>query len=166
MRSFKLANGGIIELNNASVAKSFRERLRNSACTHFSTVLGNGADAYHDSHVHVDLMARSNHYKICQWNVLDPAETAALTAKKAAAAAAHIQAGIREASDVPVPRPVANTDVVTLPRHSRFAISLDSSAMTYVEERTVTVGAWTIAVSYKGDKFEECSMSRSTADLV
>ena len=37
--------------------------------------------------------------------------------------------------------------------------------MTYAEDQTVTVGAWTIAVSYKGDKFEDCSMSRSTAEL-
>jgi hypothetical protein len=165
VRSFKLANGGIIELNNASVAKSLREGLRNSACARFSTVLGNGADAYHDSHVHVDLMARSNHYKICQWNVRDPAETATLAAKKAASGAAHIPAGIREASDVPLPRPVADTDAITLPRHSAPRILLDSPAMTYAEEQTVTVGAWTIAVSYKGDKFENCSMSRSTAEL-
>ena len=38
--------------------------------------------------------------------------------------------------------------------------------MTYAEEQTVTVGPWTITVSYKGDKFEDCSMSRSTAELV
>ena len=37
--------------------------------------------------------------------------------------------------------------------------------MTYAEVQTVTVGPWTIAVSYKGDKFEDCSMSRSTAEL-
>jgi hypothetical protein len=165
VRSFKLANGGIIELNNASVAKSLREGLRNSACARFSTVLGNGADAYHDSHVHVDLMARSNHYRICQWNVLDPAETAALATKKAAATAAHIPAGIRKASSVPLRHPVADTDTVTLPRHSAPRISLDSSAMTYTEGQTLTVGAWTIAVSFKGDKFEDCSMSRSTAEL-
>jgi hypothetical protein len=126
-------------------------------------VLGNGADAYHDSHVHVDLMARSHHYKI--WNVLDPAETAALAAKKAASAAAHIPVGIREASDVPLPRPVVDTDAIRLPRRNAPRISLDSPAMTYAEEQTVTVGAWTIAVSYKGDKFEDCSMSRSTAEL-
>ena len=35
VRSFKLANGGVIELNNASVAKSLRERLRDSACARF-----------------------------------------------------------------------------------------------------------------------------------
>jgi hypothetical protein len=165
VRSFKLANGGIIELNNATVAKSLREKLPNSACARFSTVLGNGADAYHDSHVHVDLMARSNHYKICQWNILDPAETAALGAKKAAAAAAHIPAGIRGARGVPLPRPVADTDAATVSRRSAPRVSLDSSAMTYAEVQTVTVGPWTIAVSYKGDKFEDCSMSRSTAEL-
>jgi hypothetical protein len=167
VRSFKLANGGVIELNNASVAKSLRERLRDSACARFSTVLGNGADAYHDTHVHVDLMERSNHYKICQWDVLDPAETVALEARKAAAAAAHIPARIREASDVPLPRPrpVVNTDAVNLPRHSAPRIPKEATAMAYAKGQTVTVGPWTIAASYKGDKFESCSMSRSTAEL-
>src|SRR5215831_763949 len=81
VRSFTLTNGSIVELTNASVSKSLRERTRDSACGRFSTVLGNGADAYHDTHVHIDLMERSNHYKICQWDVLDPAEAAALVAK-------------------------------------------------------------------------------------
>src|SRR5215468_535118 len=85
--------------------------------------------------------------------------------KKTAAAAAHIPARIRGASGVPLRRPVADTDAISLPRHSAPRISLDSSAMTYAEEQTVTVGAWTIAVSYNGDKFEDCSMSRSTAEL-
>jgi Extensin-like protein C-terminus len=162
VRSFKLANGGIIEPNNASVAKSLRERLRDSACARFSTVLGNGADAYHDSHVHVDLMARSNQYKICQWDVLDLAETAALLAKKTVAAT-NIPAEMRAASDVPLPRPrrVINTDVATLPWHGAPGIPL----ATYAEEQTVTVGPWTIAVSYKGDRFENCSMNRSTGEL-
>jgi hypothetical protein len=183
VRSFKLANGEVIELNNASVAKSLRERLRDSACARFSTVLGNGADAYHDSHVHVDLVERRGHHKICQWDVLDPVETAALVTKDAAAAAAHIPPGTRKASDVPLPRPrpAVSTDAVNLPRHGAprnpkegtmrtpvalsLATSLATSAMAYAEEQTVTVGPWTIAASYKGDKFEDCSMSRSTAEL-
>jgi len=60
--------GGIERRNHgaasASVAKSLRRRLRDSACERFSTVLGNGADAYHETHVHIDLMERANHYKI------------------------------------------------------------------------------------------------------
>jgi hypothetical protein len=42
---------------------------------------------------------------------------------------------------------------------------LTTSAVTHAEEQTVTVGPWTIATSYKGDKFDNCSMSRSTAEL-
>jgi hypothetical protein len=183
VRSFKLANGALVELTNASVTKSLRERLRDSACARFSTVLGNGADAYHDTHVHIDLMERSNHYKICQWDVLDAAQTASLVAKKAAAAAARIPAAIGEANSVqvPRPRPVVNADAANLPRHGvphilkertmrtpvalALAGPLATSAMAYAEEQTVTVGPWSIATSYKGDKFDGCSMSRSAAEL-
>ena len=104
VRAFKLANGAAIELTDASAAKPLREKLRQSACARFSTVLGNGADAYHDSHVHLDLLERSNHYRICQWDVLDVAETAALAAKKAAAATASSPAVVN-VSDIPLPRP-------------------------------------------------------------
>jgi extensin-like protein len=180
VRSFKLANGVVIGLNDASVAKSLRERLRDSACARFSTVLGNGADAYHDTHVHIDLMERGNHYMICQWDVLDPAETAALAAKKAAAAAARVAAKTRDANDV-LRHPVVDADAASLPQHGAsrtakeramrtpvvlsLAASLTTSALAYAEEQTVTVGPWTIATSYKGDKFDNCSMSRSTAGL-
>jgi hypothetical protein len=104
VRAFKLTNNATIELTDASVAKSLREKLRQSACSRFSTVLGNGADAYHDSHVHLDLLERSNHYRICQWDVLDVAETAALAAKKAGAATAS-NPTVVNVSDIPLPRP-------------------------------------------------------------
>ena len=102
VRALKLANGAAIELTDASVAKSLREKLRQSTCSRFSTVLGNGADAYHDSHIHLDLLERSNHYRICQWDVLDVAETTALNAKKAAAASNPAAVNV---SDIPLPRP-------------------------------------------------------------
>jgi len=104
VRAFRLANGAAIELTDASVDTSLREKLRQSACSRFSTVLGNGADAYHDSHIHLDLLERSNHYRICQWDVLDVADTAALAAKKSAAAAASNPAVVN-VSDIPLPRP-------------------------------------------------------------
>jgi hypothetical protein len=183
VRSFRLANGAVIELTSASVGKSLRRRLRDSACERFSTVLGNGADAYHDTHVHVDLMDRANHYKICQWDVLDPAETAALEVKKAAATATRISAATRGGSDVPLPRPrpLLDTDAVDLWRHGiprivkdgpmrtpialSVALSSGTSAMAYADEQTVTIGPWAISTSYKGDNFDGCSMSRSTAEL-
>ena len=183
VRSFTLGNGIVVELTNASVTKSLREKLRESACARFTTVLGNGADAYHEAHVHIDLMERSKHYKICQWDVLDPAETAAFAAKKAEAAAARIPAVMIAASDVPLPlpRPVIDSHAANLSRQSvprsfeegtmrtavalSVAASLATPAMAYAEEQTVTVGPWTIADSYKGDRFDSCSMSRSASQL-
>jgi extensin-like protein len=113
VRAFKLSNRAAIQLTGASVAKPLREKLRQSACARFSTVLGNGADAYHDSHVHLDLIERSNHYRICQWDVLDVTETAALAAKKAATAAASIPSIV----PLPRPRPVIKTVFSERPRH-------------------------------------------------
>jgi hypothetical protein len=104
VRALKVANGAAVGLTDAGVDKSLREKLRQSACVRFSTVLGNGADGYHDSHVHLDLLERSNHYRICQWDVLDVIETAALAPKKAAAAAASNPAVV-DVSDIPLPRP-------------------------------------------------------------
>jgi hypothetical protein len=184
VRSLKLANGVDFELTNVTVSKAIREQLRQTACARFSTVLGNGADAYHESHVHIDLMQRSNNYKICQWNVLDAAEAAAFAAKKVAAAAPPIPAAMDQAEDVPVPRPrpPINTGAANLSRQSAIysseerrpmrtpvalslAVPLATSAMAYAEDQTVTAGPWTIATSYKADKFDSCSMSRSTEGL-
>ena len=113
VRAFKLVNGAAIELTDAGADRSLRQKLRESACARFSTVLGNGADAYHDSHVHLDLIERSNHYRICQWDVLDVAETAALAAKKAVTAVASLPAIV----PLPRPRPVITTALSDRPRH-------------------------------------------------
>lgn len=117
VRALKLADGRTIGLTDAKVSKSVRENLRQSACLRFTTVLGNGADAYHESHVHLDLLERSNKYRICQWEVLDVAETAALAAKKAMAAANAISA---VASDVPLPRPRPVLSQFSPHRHEHF----------------------------------------------
>ena len=85
----------------------------------FSTVLGNGADAFHDTHVHIDLMERSNHYKICQWAVLDAAQTVALAAKKAAALTTSVPLLMIEPNvPIPRPRPVVHTDAGNSLQHS------------------------------------------------
>ena len=182
VRSLKLANGTIIELANATVSKSLREQLRQTACTRFSTVLGNGADAYHENHVHIDLMQRTNNYKICQWNIVDPAEITALAAKKSAVAAMSIpEATQSNGVPVPRPRPLINTETSDLTRQSvlqgpkeatmrspialSLVVPLATSAAAYAEEQTITVGPWTIGTSYKADKFDNCSMSRSTEGI-
>ena len=113
VRSLKIANGTVIELTNATVSKPLREQLRQTACTRFSTVLGNGADAYHENHVHIDLMQRTNNYKICQWNILDPTEIAALAAKNSTAADISAPPASTQSNGVSVPRPRPPTGTET-----------------------------------------------------
>ena len=74
LRSFKLANGKVVGLTDPHIAKDVRERLRQSACTRFTTVLGPGSDGYHENHVHVDLAERRSGYRICQWDVREPGD--------------------------------------------------------------------------------------------
>jgi hypothetical protein len=181
VRAFGLAGGGVVELTNANTAKPLREKLRESACARFDTVLGNGADAFHESHVHIDLMERHNNYKMCQWDVLDPAEAAALAAKKAAAAAA-VTPVASAANDIPLPRarpgseaveaeiaakPLAilKEDPVHAPLALTVAATVAASAVAHAEDPTVAVGPWTIATAYKGDRFDNCTMSRSASEL-
>jgi hypothetical protein len=76
MRSFKLANGTLIELTDPQVSKDFRLGLRKITCARFATVLGPGSDGYHENHIHVDLAERTNGLRICHWDVREPGEEA------------------------------------------------------------------------------------------
>jgi hypothetical protein len=170
VHSLKMANGTIIELTNATTAKPPRERLRQTACACFSTVLGNGADAYHENHVHIDLMRRTNNYKICQWDVLDSKEIAALAPKNLAAAAVSVSTATTQSNDLPVPRPRPSVD--TEPRYlarqsasERVTRSPPASREPKPEEGAETVGPWTISVSQKVDDLNGCAMRRSTEGM-
>jgi hypothetical protein len=46
-----------------------------------------------------------------------------------------------------------------------FIIFLATSAVAQAEDEIITVGPWTIAASSKAEKFDSCTMSRSTDDL-
>ena len=46
-----------------------------------------------------------------------------------------------------------------------FIIFLATSAVAQAEDEVITVGPWTIATSSKADKFDSCTMSRSTDDI-
>jgi hypothetical protein len=93
MRSFKLANGTVVELTNVHVAKDLRDGLKRGTCARFTTVLGPGSDGYHEDHVHVDLAERRNGHRMCQWDVREEDE------KPAVGSDAQIP--------LPRPRPVA-----------------------------------------------------------
>ena len=170
VHSLKMANGTIIELTNATIGKPLRERLRQTACARFSTVLGDGADAYHENHVHIDLMQRTNNYKICQWDILDPNEIAALGPKNSVTAGKSVSTVTTQANGVPVPRPRPSVD--TEPPHlarqsapERGTRSPPASPEPKPEERAETVGPWTISASQKADDLNGCAMRRSTEGM-
>ncbi|MEZ0170925.1 extensin family protein [Microvirga sp. TS319] len=45
---------------------AFQSAIHKGACEIFKTVLGPGADADHGNHLHLDMRARKNDYRICQ----------------------------------------------------------------------------------------------------
>jgi hypothetical protein len=69
---FVLTDGAGVGLTDPSADRSLREKLRESACAHFTTVLGPGSDGYHESHIHLDTIVRRSGYRICQWDVRSP----------------------------------------------------------------------------------------------
>lgn len=71
VRSFTLADGRVLGLADITVSKELRASLRASACEKFTTVLGPG-EAYHGSHIHLDIKQRWHGYRICQWDVRVP----------------------------------------------------------------------------------------------
>jgi hypothetical protein len=73
VRALRLVNGKLIDPTDPDVAKDFREGLRASVCARFTTVLGPGSDGYHENHVHMDLAERRGGYRLCHWDVREPA---------------------------------------------------------------------------------------------
>ncbi len=72
VRAFTLADDRVLALTDTGVPKALRETIREAACAHFTTVLGPGSDGHHEAHIHLDLAARHNGYRICQWEVREP----------------------------------------------------------------------------------------------
>jgi len=72
VRSIGFANGRDLKLTDRSADRTLRETVLHSVCSRFSTVLGPDSDWYHEDHIHLDLAARRNNYRICEWDVLDP----------------------------------------------------------------------------------------------
>lgn len=64
------SDGRVIDLwTDTAETKEIRAAVRESVCKRFFTVLGPGSDAAHANHLHIDLRARRNGYRMCQWDV-------------------------------------------------------------------------------------------------
>jgi hypothetical protein len=67
VRELTLSNGDRLDLTDSAVNEELRSKLAAFACSRFTTVLGPGADAHHENHIHLDLRTRRSGYRICQW---------------------------------------------------------------------------------------------------
>ena len=72
IRAIALKNGTSIALTDRATPRESREKVLQSACARFTTVLGPGSDGYHEDHIHLDLADRRSGYRICQWTIDDP----------------------------------------------------------------------------------------------
>jgi hypothetical protein len=131
VRALVLTGERRTELTDENVAKPLREALRDSACHRFTTVLGPGADSYHNNHVHLDILERTHGARICQWDVREP------------------------------PPPPAKTATARLKVATASTVAQPQSR----DNQTITVGPWAIATTFKANKFESCTMSRSEREL-
>ncbi|WP_322515746.1 extensin family protein [Rhodopseudomonas palustris] len=88
LRGFKLADGRMLSLTDRAAPLAVRERVRQSVCERFATVLGPASDGYHEEHIHLDLAERRGGYKMCQWAVWEalPAIAPLLPAERPAEA--------------------------------------------------------------------------------
>jgi hypothetical protein len=101
----KLAGGRAIVLTDGNLDKDWREQIKASACARFDTVLGPGADDYHEQHIHLDLIGRPSGLKLCEWDIRGPIPQAEAAPAAAAPAPLDVAASPIPAAMVPLPRP-------------------------------------------------------------
>ncbi|KJS20274.1 MAG: hypothetical protein VR78_01805 [Hoeflea sp. BRH_c9] len=51
---------------DGNIEEAFQRAVRGGACLQFTTVLGPGANASHDDHLHLDIAERRGGYRLCQ----------------------------------------------------------------------------------------------------
>ncbi|MCF3973410.1 extensin-like domain-containing protein [Paracoccus salsus] len=68
--AFRFQNGEVLPVaprrDDGDRPEAFQRAVRSAACLFFTTVLGPGANAAHDDHLHLDLAARSRGWRLCQ----------------------------------------------------------------------------------------------------
>ncbi|MDB5522011.1 MAG: Extensin-like [Tardiphaga sp.] len=72
VRGLKFANGQFVSLTDPASPRETREKVLQSVCARFTTVLGPGSDGYHEDHIHLDVATRRGGYRICQWLIYEP----------------------------------------------------------------------------------------------
>jgi Extensin-like protein C-terminus len=94
--AIRLKSGQLVRPADPAVSKDFRIAMRASACARFTTVLGPGADGYHEDDIHIDLADRRSGYRIYQWDIRDSSPEVD-----------YAQRSVAGVIPVPRPKPVA-----------------------------------------------------------
>ena len=67
---FRFADGSTVKIEpreaEGSLAEAFQDAVRATACLEFTTVLGPGSNAAHADHLHLDIIARSSGWRLCE----------------------------------------------------------------------------------------------------
>lgn len=67
---FRLSSGDRISVMPGSrhepAARRFQAAVRKDSCTYFTTVLGPGSNAAHETHFHLDMAVRKGGYRLCE----------------------------------------------------------------------------------------------------
>ncbi len=106
LAALNLADGRVAHPTDRDISSDFRDGMRLSACLRFRTVLGPGSDGFHEDHIHVDLAARHNGYRLCQWNVTEPLIANAPAERLGGPAVSVVRGDSSEA--VPLPKEAAH----------------------------------------------------------
>lgn len=73
---FRFAEGPAIPIEpreaEGSMSEAFQDAVRATACLEFTTVLGPGSNAAHADHLHLDIVARSSGYRLCEQGGIRP----------------------------------------------------------------------------------------------
>lgn len=68
--AFRFEDGSRIAVepraDSGDLPEAFQRAVRGAACLYFTTVLGPGANAAHDNHLHLDIKARRGGWRLCQ----------------------------------------------------------------------------------------------------
>lgn len=68
--ALRFRDGSRVEIaprqDSGDMVEAFQRAIRGAACLHFTTVLGPGANAAHDNHLHLDIKARKHGWRLCQ----------------------------------------------------------------------------------------------------
>jgi hypothetical protein len=66
VHGFRFENGALAVGAPEGDGDGYVQAVRQAACAVFATVIGPGTDAEHADHLHLDMRARRNNYRICQ----------------------------------------------------------------------------------------------------